>query len=80
MRGSSYEHPMRSAELILEGDDEPIRPLLTWDGAHVALFDLKRAADYERASKSDWKCYLLGKEDVKELVDAVRINPMVGSA
>ncbi|MDM8164168.1 DEAD/DEAH box helicase [Collinsella intestinalis] len=80
MRGSSYEHPMQSAELMLEGDDEPVRPLLTWDGAHVALFDLKRAADYERASKSDWKCYLLGKEDVKELVDAVRISPMVGSA
>ena len=80
MRGSSYEHPMQDAELILEGDDEPIRPLLTWDRARVALFDLKRADDYERASKSDWKCYLLGKEDIKELVNDVRISPMAGSA
>lgn len=76
MRGSAYEHPLLGAKLALQGDDSPISPLLTWEHARVALFDIAGSADYDRASRSDWKCYLLGNKNVGELVDNVRVSSL----
>lgn len=76
MRGSAYEHPLLGAKLALQDDNDSISPLLTWEHARVVLFDIAGSADYVRAGRSDWKCYLLGNMDADQLAANVRVSSL----
>lgn len=67
MRGNAYERPYQHAVLELQDDPAPIQPLLIWKGSRVILFGLSQKHDFERASSSDWTCYLLGESNVDDL-------------
>lgn len=74
MRGTSYERPWQGAELHIEDDPKPIRPMLAWPQAEVLLFDASHAEDFERAKKTNWKCYQLGGEGYEQLIEDVHVD------
>lgn len=71
LKSSAIERPYQDALLLLEGSEDPIKPLLYWQSSKVLLFGHDQEDDFSRASCSNWNCYMLGAENLEALVEQV---------